>query len=221
MDPCAIASPVSGWERLATLDGWSALGQAVGGFATAAAVGVAVFTLRRWKNERRAERRGDAAARAITALIAARGSVLDWTLKTVLPVLAHRGQPAEQLFRMAMETFKSTRAERSGSLRELRSVQSSVAPHLLSDEMAILGDMASLLSTGAVQMGAAASFLAANADPDAALKYVQEKADELKDKAFDIERRGKVLLGPVARFEAAVPSSSDRNDPEPAESAGR
>lgn len=60
MEPTsATTAAVAGWRHLTTLNGWYMVGQAVGGFATAAGVWFAGWQLATWKDSKVRERRAE------------------------------------------------------------------------------------------------------------------------------------------------------------------
>jgi uncharacterized membrane protein len=167
------------------------LGDAVGGFSTLAGLVFALVSVNRWRRERRDDRRSNAAAKAISAIINARAAVTQWVGVFAATVALHE----ERFFAQALKHARDSAAPRiEAATSDLSATVAAIAPHLTDEETRPLGEMETLIWKHRTDFYL---LRAEQVDPDA----VGAAAENARAAALDIERRALEMLRPIAQFD--------------------
>jgi len=211
----AVTTGVTEWARLATLDGWSALGQAAGGFATVAGVVFAIVSVNRWKRERRHERQSDVA----DALALAVGRACT-ALRTVIAEIPSDLRSGYQMVHRPLEpeayipriitgdvlraAFEQARQKALPALERLEEAYMRARLYL-SDERLLLA--VEVREIGYFKLGKEVNLAAIDLDAKKTLEDVEHRLavprTALFNRLFEIREQVVRDLGPLARLESS------------------
>lgn len=191
--------------HIVNLKDWADFGQILSGVGSVAAVFVVVWQLRRWRHERRSEKRSDAATEGLVSLHAACDACFDWAATISGEVATILGNPEfthGETYERLESAFEDGRVEADRALRKTRLSQTRALPHLQSAELRSLGDVQSIARSIDLSFkDAMVSMRQQLTERQQAMEALQGSLKQVADRIEDVRKEGTAALTGAAQLE--------------------